>query len=65
MCLWQACEQLEGVYLYSVFSSLSITIWCPMNMNILAPKIAAFQMGPKKRNDDFLEKILMILIIFE
>jgi hypothetical protein len=62
---WQACEQLEGYYSYSFFSSLSIRVWCPVNMNILAPKIGAFWMDPKKKNGDFLEKVLMILIIFE
>jgi hypothetical protein len=61
----QACEQLEGFHLYSIFSSLSITLWCPVNMNILAPKIGAFHIGPKKIDGGFLEKVLMILIIFE
>jgi hypothetical protein len=33
----------------------SVHVWCPVNMNILAPKIGVLQMGPKKQNYDFLE----------
>jgi hypothetical protein len=27
--------------------------WCPLNENILSPKIGTFQMGPKTPNGDF------------
>jgi hypothetical protein len=33
----------------------SLHVWCPVNMNILAPKIGVLQKGRKKQNYDFLE----------
>jgi hypothetical protein len=44
-------ELLDRFYSYSVFGNFSITGWCLVNMNILAPKIGALQMGPKIQND--------------
>jgi hypothetical protein len=48
-------EQLNGFYLYSVFKILSIIDPCPVNLNILAPKIGALQIRAlRKQNGKFL-----------
>jgi hypothetical protein len=44
---------LDFVFI-SVLRSLSIRGWCPLNMNILMPKIPALQVGPEKQNGQFL-----------
>jgi hypothetical protein len=41
-------ERLGKLYSYSAFESLTGIDWCPVNMNIQAPKIGALGMGPKK-----------------
>jgi hypothetical protein len=46
---WLEPERLDGFYSYSVFKSLSVTDRCPANMDILAPKIGALQMGPQNK----------------
>jgi hypothetical protein len=45
-------EVWGGFYSYSVFDDFSIIGRCLVNMNILAPKIGALQMGPKVQNGD-------------
>jgi hypothetical protein len=50
-----APERTDAFYSYSVFKRLSVIVWCPMYMNIIAPKTGALQMGSKTLNDDFLE----------
>jgi hypothetical protein len=49
-----APERLDGFYSYLV-SSLFITGWRPLNMNILVPKIMALHLCPKEENVIFLE----------
>jgi hypothetical protein len=44
----------SGFYSHSVLQSLSITDRCPVNMDILSPKMLALQMSPKKQNGDSL-----------
>jgi hypothetical protein len=55
ICVWMCAspvpEELKGFYSYSVFGSSSIYY---MNMIILAQKIWALKMGPRKQNGDFL-----------
>jgi hypothetical protein len=53
-------EQLDRFHRYSAFMNLSVG--CPMNMNILAPKIRALQMGPKNITAIFLKMALTIFI---
>jgi hypothetical protein len=53
MCLSLTSERMKGFYLYSGFKSLSVTVGCSVNMNILSPKMGALYMGPKTQNADF------------
>jgi hypothetical protein len=43
-------EGLDGFCSYSVFKSLSVLGWCPVNKKILAPKIQALWMVTKIQN---------------
>lgn len=52
VCASSVPEELKEFYSYSLFGSSSSYY---MNMNILAHKIWALKMGPRKRNGDFLE----------
>jgi hypothetical protein len=47
-------EQLDGFHSCSLLKNLCIVGQCLVNMNILAPKIGALQMGPKIQNGSFL-----------
>jgi hypothetical protein len=51
-------EELDGFYSYSLFKNSCIVGQCPVNMNILAPKIWALQMGPKNTKWHFSQKQL-------
>lgn len=64
MCALLAPEWLDEFYSYSVFKSLSIIDQCPVNMDILTPKIEALQMNPKNQIAVFTSMALMILIKF-
>jgi hypothetical protein len=44
----------SGFHSHLVLQSLSITYRCPVNMDILPPKMLALQMSPKKQNGDSL-----------
>jgi hypothetical protein len=55
MCDSVSPEQFDGFYSYSAFRCLSITVRCPVNLKILAPRIGAVQMDPKMQIGDFLE----------
>jgi hypothetical protein len=63
-----APEQLDGLYVYSVFRSLSVTGRCSLNMSILAPKMRALQMippPPKEQKRRFSQKdVLSDLVEF-
>jgi hypothetical protein len=50
MCTSLVFEWPSNVIVYSVFKILLIGIWCPINMNILAPKIGSSQMYLPNRN---------------
>jgi hypothetical protein len=54
MCTLLDAGRFRGFNLYSEFIISCIMGPCPMNMNILAPKIGVFRMGPKKQSYDFL-----------
>jgi hypothetical protein len=56
VCLWLAPERLDKSYLYSVFKSFSVIGQCPVNMNILVPKIESLQMGPRNKMATFSKK---------
>jgi hypothetical protein len=64
MCALLAPEWLDEFYSYLVFKSLSIIDHCPVNVDILAPKIEALQMGPKNKIAISQAWLLTILIKF-
>jgi hypothetical protein len=53
-------EQLDGFYSCSLFKNLCIVGQCLVNMNILAPKIEALQMGPKNTKLQFSQTVILI-----
>jgi hypothetical protein len=46
-----AQEWLDGCYSYPLIKSLSLMDRCPVNMNILVPKVAVLHMNPWKSGD--------------
>jgi hypothetical protein len=46
-CTLTRTWKLDRFYSYLVLTSLSILDRCPVNLNTQAPKLGAFQMGPK------------------
>jgi hypothetical protein len=57
ICTSLAPEWLDEFYSYSEFNSLSAIGPCPVNMNVLASKTGALQIGVKKQNGDSLENV--------
>jgi hypothetical protein len=51
---WVEYERLGAFYSYPVFMGLAVRGRCAMNINILTPKVLAFQLGLKtNKNNDF------------
>jgi hypothetical protein len=47
MCSSLELQEVDRLYSYFVFKSSSVIGWCPVNMNIAAPKIRTLQVDPK------------------
>jgi hypothetical protein len=58
VCYSLASEQFDTFYSYSVFMNLSVLDLCPVNMNIITPKVGALQAPHEKQNCNFLKKWL-------
>jgi hypothetical protein len=59
------CALLAPEWLDKVLKYLSIIDRCPVNMDILAPKIEALQMGPENQIAIFTNMALTIMIKFQ
>jgi hypothetical protein len=57
--------RLNGFCLHSAFKCLYILDLCPVDINILAPIVRAFQMSPRNKMAIFSKTALMILIEFQ
>jgi hypothetical protein len=65
MCASLGPERMDEFYSNLALMSLSDIGRFLVNMNILALKIRALQMGPKTHNGDFIENGSTILTIFK
>lgn len=61
MCIFLTPEQFNRFYLYLVFKSLFVINQCPVNMNILVPKVGTLCVGSKNKML-FVKKVHKILI---
>jgi hypothetical protein len=50
MCASLGPEWLDGFCSHTVFKSISVLGWCPVNIKILAQKLQALWMHPKIQN---------------
>jgi hypothetical protein len=57
-CASLASERLNGFHSYSAFKGFSITGWCPVNMDILAPNTEPLHRSLQNRTSQFSRKHL-------
>jgi hypothetical protein len=65
MCPLLVPKQFDRFYLYFVFKSLSIVGQCPLNKNILAPKIGSLRWSSRNKTVILLKMAVMILITIQ
>jgi hypothetical protein len=61
ICAYLVLQRLDVFYSYSMLRSLSVRGRCPVDMDFIAPRIAALHTGPKNKIAIFSETAVKIL----